>query len=156
MQVVQLLRGEDGPAELELQQKPGQGGAVIVNACDLQDHTSSSYLNELIRHRQLLMEWVRNNQIKSNLTSNNKRVYAYTLVPYSLCLFFFLLNWVLLFIILLHWLLLYFAQPTKTVNIINMCLSMLFYLTLFSLNPQGVVGSIASLLSVYRKRASHT
>ncbi|CAF1787864.1 hypothetical protein YC2023_120236 [Brassica napus] len=54
--VVQLLRGEDGPAELELQQKPGQGGAVIVNACDLQDHTSSSYLNELIRHRQLLME----------------------------------------------------------------------------------------------------
>ena len=58
MQVVQLLRGEDGPAELELQQKPGQGGAVIVNACDLQDHTSSSYLNELIRHSNLLMKWV--------------------------------------------------------------------------------------------------
>ncbi|XP_048598383.1 receptor-like cytosolic serine/threonine-protein kinase RBK1 isoform X1 [Brassica napus] len=54
--VVQLLRGEDSPAELELQQKPGEGGAVIANACDLQDHTSSSYLNELIRHRQLLME----------------------------------------------------------------------------------------------------
>ncbi|CAH8281921.1 unnamed protein product [Eruca vesicaria subsp. sativa] len=52
--VVQLLRGEDGTAEI--QQKLGQGGAVIVNACDLQDHTSSSYLNELIRHRQLLME----------------------------------------------------------------------------------------------------
>ncbi|KAG2300617.1 hypothetical protein Bca52824_037089 [Brassica carinata] len=53
--VVQLLRGEDGPGEL--QQKPGQvGAAMIMNACDLQDHTSSSYLNELIRHRQLLME----------------------------------------------------------------------------------------------------
>ncbi|KAF8085806.1 hypothetical protein N665_0646s0009 [Sinapis alba] len=48
--LVQLLRGEDGPAELQL--KPGES----VNACELQDPTSSSYLNELTRHRQLLME----------------------------------------------------------------------------------------------------
>ncbi|AED91559.1 putative receptor-like cytosolic serine/threonine-protein kinase RBK1 RLK-Pelle-RLCK-VI family [Arabidopsis thaliana] len=51
--LVQLLRGEDGPAEL--QQKAGER-TMSVNACDLQDHTSSSYLNELRRHRQLLME----------------------------------------------------------------------------------------------------
>ncbi|KAL1209022.1 Receptor-like cytosolic serine/threonine-protein kinase RBK1 [Cardamine amara subsp. amara] len=51
--LVQLLRGEDGPAEL--QQKPCER-TMSVNACDLQDHTSSSYLNELTRHRQLLME----------------------------------------------------------------------------------------------------
>ncbi|CAH8357412.1 unnamed protein product [Eruca vesicaria subsp. sativa] len=53
-QLVQLLRGEDRPAEL--QQKPGEMVEVSVDACDLQDHTSSSYLNELTRHRQLLME----------------------------------------------------------------------------------------------------
>ncbi|CAN7038609.1 unnamed protein product [Brassica rapa subsp. trilocularis] len=35
----------------ELQQKPCQGGAVIVNTCDLQDHTTTLYLNELIYHR---------------------------------------------------------------------------------------------------------
>ncbi|XP_010491725.1 PREDICTED: receptor-like cytosolic serine/threonine-protein kinase RBK1 [Camelina sativa] len=51
--LVQLLRGEDGPAEL--QHKAGER-TVRVSACDLQDHTSSSYLNELTRHRQLLME----------------------------------------------------------------------------------------------------
>ncbi|KAG5409106.1 hypothetical protein IGI04_005425 [Brassica rapa subsp. trilocularis] len=36
----------------ELQQKPCQGGAVIVNTCDLQDHTTTLYLNELIYHRR--------------------------------------------------------------------------------------------------------
>ncbi|CAA7027202.1 unnamed protein product [Microthlaspi erraticum] len=51
--LVQLLRGEDGPAEL--QKKPCER-TVGVNACDLQDYTSSSYLNEITRHRQLLME----------------------------------------------------------------------------------------------------
>jgi len=54
VQLVQLLRGEEGPDEL--QQKPGERAEVSVNACDVQDHTSSSYLNELTRHRQLLME----------------------------------------------------------------------------------------------------
>ncbi|KAJ0233953.1 Receptor-like cytosolic serine/threonine-protein kinase RBK1 [Hirschfeldia incana] len=53
-QLVQLLRGEDGPAEL--QQKPCERAEVSENVCDLHDHTSSSYLDELTRHRQLLME----------------------------------------------------------------------------------------------------
>ncbi|XP_023635961.1 receptor-like cytosolic serine/threonine-protein kinase RBK1 isoform X2 [Capsella rubella] len=51
--MIRLLRGEDGP--FELQHKACER-TVSVNACDLQDHTSSSYLNELTRHRQLLME----------------------------------------------------------------------------------------------------
>ncbi|KAL0751415.1 hypothetical protein Bca101_033418 [Brassica carinata] len=45
MNRVQMLRGEDRPAEL--QHKTCQRAPVIVNAC---------YLLELIRHRQLLME----------------------------------------------------------------------------------------------------
>ncbi|WZZ47855.1 hypothetical protein YC2023_044114 [Brassica napus] len=44
---VQMLRGKDRPAEL--QHKTCKRAPVIVNACDLQ---------ELIRHRQLLMECV--------------------------------------------------------------------------------------------------
>ncbi|WZZ66039.1 hypothetical protein YC2023_077409 [Brassica napus] len=44
---VQMLHGEDRPAEL--QHKTCQRAPVIVNAC---------YLLELIRHRQLLMECV--------------------------------------------------------------------------------------------------
>ncbi|KAG2273745.1 hypothetical protein Bca4012_046002 [Brassica carinata] len=47
MNRVQMLRGEDRPAEL--QHKTCQRAPVIVNAC---------YLLELIRHRQLLMECV--------------------------------------------------------------------------------------------------
>ncbi|CAN7046511.1 unnamed protein product [Brassica rapa subsp. trilocularis] len=49
--LVQLLRGDDRLAE-------PHGGArtVSLDGCDLQDHTSSSYLDGLIRHRQLLME----------------------------------------------------------------------------------------------------
>jgi len=51
MQLVQLLRGDDQLAE----QKPGGARTVSLDDCDL-DHTSSSYLNDLTRHRQLLME----------------------------------------------------------------------------------------------------
>ncbi|KAF3524822.1 hypothetical protein F2Q69_00048866 [Brassica cretica] len=47
MNRVQMLHGEDRPAEL--QHKTCQRAPVIVNAC---------YLLELIRHRQLLMECV--------------------------------------------------------------------------------------------------
>ncbi|CAH8280909.1 unnamed protein product [Arabidopsis lyrata] len=49
--LVQLLRGDDQLAE----QKPGGARTVSLDDCDL-DHTSSSYLNDLTRHRQLLME----------------------------------------------------------------------------------------------------
>ncbi|XP_010462975.1 PREDICTED: receptor-like cytosolic serine/threonine-protein kinase RBK1 [Camelina sativa] len=51
--LVQLLRGDDRLAEL--QQKTGGARTVSLDECDL-DHTSSSYLNDLTRHRQLLME----------------------------------------------------------------------------------------------------
>ncbi|GKV23527.1 hypothetical protein SLEP1_g33237 [Rubroshorea leprosula] len=54
-QVVQLLKGEDGP--LELQQKSCTGRAVILDGLDMQDYTcSSSYLKDLNRHMQLVME----------------------------------------------------------------------------------------------------
>lgn len=51
--VVHLLRGEDGPLEL---QKCNTGRAGILEGCDLQDYTCASYLDELTRHRQLVME----------------------------------------------------------------------------------------------------
>ncbi|CAN8264231.1 unnamed protein product [Cochlearia groenlandica] len=52
--LMQLLRGDNPLAEP--QQKPGGARTVSLDECDLQDHTSSSYLNDLTRHRQLLME----------------------------------------------------------------------------------------------------
>ncbi|KAF3485209.1 hypothetical protein F2Q69_00054576 [Brassica cretica] len=43
--------------ELLIQQKPAEAmSTVIVNACYRQDRTISSYLNELIRHSNLLMK----------------------------------------------------------------------------------------------------
>lgn len=52
--VVQLLRGEEVP--IELKQKPNTGRAVIVDSCDLQDYTCTSYLDDLNRHMELVME----------------------------------------------------------------------------------------------------
>ncbi|KFK28223.1 hypothetical protein AALP_AA8G488500 [Arabis alpina] len=52
--MAQLLRGDDRLAEQ--QQKSGGSRPVSLDDCDLQDHTSSTYLNDLTRHRQLLME----------------------------------------------------------------------------------------------------
>ncbi|XWS41662.1 hypothetical protein CRYUN_Cryun17cG0101700 [Craigia yunnanensis] len=52
--VVQLLKNEDGP--VECQQKSCGGKTVIVDGCDLQDYTCTSYLNDLNRHMQLVME----------------------------------------------------------------------------------------------------
>ncbi|XVF17375.1 hypothetical protein REPUB_Repub10bG0116100 [Reevesia pubescens] len=54
IRVVQLLKNEDGP--VECQQKSCGGKAVIVDGCDLQDYTRTSYLNDLNRHMQLVME----------------------------------------------------------------------------------------------------
>ncbi|XWS45025.1 hypothetical protein CRYUN_Cryun15aG0100600 [Craigia yunnanensis] len=52
--VVQLLKNEDCP--VECQQKSCGGKAVIVDGCDLQDYTRTSYLNDLNRHMELVME----------------------------------------------------------------------------------------------------
>ncbi|OMO56289.1 hypothetical protein CCACVL1_26651 [Corchorus capsularis] len=54
MRVVRLLKNEDGP--IEYQQKSCGGKALIVDGCDLQDYTRTSYLNDLNRHMQLVME----------------------------------------------------------------------------------------------------
>ncbi|KAF2285287.1 hypothetical protein GH714_042329 [Hevea brasiliensis] len=52
--VVQLLRGEETP--MELKQKTNAGRAVILDGCDIQDYTCTTYLNDLNRHMQLVME----------------------------------------------------------------------------------------------------
>ncbi|KAF8081972.1 hypothetical protein N665_0854s0011 [Sinapis alba] len=51
--LVELLRG-GGDDRLAEQQQISR--RMSLDGCDLQDHTSSSYLNDLTRHRQLLME----------------------------------------------------------------------------------------------------
>ncbi|XWS33405.1 hypothetical protein CRYUN_Cryun22dG0079600 [Craigia yunnanensis] len=52
--LLQLLKSEDGP--LECQQKTCGGKAVIIDGCDLQDYTRTSYLNDLNRHMELVLE----------------------------------------------------------------------------------------------------
>ncbi|XVF15305.1 hypothetical protein REPUB_Repub09cG0139800 [Reevesia pubescens] len=54
IRVVQLLKNEAGP--VECQQKFSGGKAEIVDGCDLQDYTRTSYLDDLNRHMQLVME----------------------------------------------------------------------------------------------------
>ncbi|KAK2988362.1 hypothetical protein RJ640_003917 [Escallonia rubra] len=52
--VVQLLRGESGPVEVK--QKSMGGRALLLDACDLEDYTSTTYLKDLNRHMELVME----------------------------------------------------------------------------------------------------
>ncbi|KAF2295824.1 hypothetical protein GH714_034160 [Hevea brasiliensis] len=52
--VVQLLKGKEAP--IDLKQKTNAGRAVILDGCDIQDYTCTSYLNDLNRHMQLVME----------------------------------------------------------------------------------------------------
>ncbi|EXC35476.1 Receptor-like cytosolic serine/threonine-protein kinase RBK1 [Morus notabilis] len=52
--VVQLLKAEDGYQELK--PKSTALRSVMLDACDLEDYTCSTYLNDLNRHRQLVME----------------------------------------------------------------------------------------------------
>lgn len=54
VQVVQLLSGEEVPTDLK--QKTFSGRAVLLDGCDLQDYTCTSYLNDLNRHMELVME----------------------------------------------------------------------------------------------------
>jgi hypothetical protein len=56
IQVVQLLKAEDGALEPN-QKLSGPGSRSLpFNACDLEDYTCTNYLNDLNRHRQLVME----------------------------------------------------------------------------------------------------
>lgn len=52
--MVQLLRGEGAPVEFK--QKTNAGRAVLLDGCDLQDYTCTTYLKDLNRHMQLVME----------------------------------------------------------------------------------------------------
>ncbi|KAF5738039.1 receptor-like cytosolic serine/threonine-protein kinase RBK1 isoform X1 [Tripterygium wilfordii] len=52
--VLQLLKGEDAPTEFK--QKRNAGREILLDACDMQDYTCTTYLNDLNRHMQLAME----------------------------------------------------------------------------------------------------
>ncbi|KAL7143885.1 hypothetical protein ABFS83_08G221500 [Erythranthe nasuta] len=52
--VVQLLKGENEGAEMK--QKSMGGRALLLDACDLDDYTSTTYLKDLNRHMELVME----------------------------------------------------------------------------------------------------
>ncbi|MFS7969724.1 putative protein kinase RLK-Pelle-RLCK-VI family [Helianthus anomalus] len=52
--VVQLLTGEGGT--MDLRQNTFDGRSIILDACDLEGYTSTTYLQDLNRHRQLIME----------------------------------------------------------------------------------------------------
>ncbi|KAJ0097822.1 hypothetical protein Patl1_28340 [Pistacia atlantica] len=54
--VALMLRGEDKPQPQELKPKPSARRTVVFDGCDLQDYTCASYLNEINRHMQLVME----------------------------------------------------------------------------------------------------
>ncbi|XAR58159.1 Non-specific serine/threonine protein kinase [Bertholletia excelsa] len=54
--VVQLLRGEEAQWETKQKSIGVGGGAVILDACDLEGYTSATYLSDLDRHRQLVLE----------------------------------------------------------------------------------------------------
>lgn len=51
---VQLLKGENVP--IDMKQKSTGGRALMLDACDLEDYTSTTYLKDLNRHMQLVME----------------------------------------------------------------------------------------------------
>ncbi|KAF8018519.1 hypothetical protein BT93_H3411 [Corymbia citriodora subsp. variegata] len=52
--VVQMLKGEDGAQEWK--QKSVSGRALLLDACDLEDYSCTTYLKDLHRHMQLLMQ----------------------------------------------------------------------------------------------------
>lgn len=57
IEVVELLRGEGGPVVEEIRQKSFSQRSVILDSCDLEDYTCSNYLQDLNRHKELVMEW---------------------------------------------------------------------------------------------------
>ncbi|XP_030455851.2 receptor-like cytosolic serine/threonine-protein kinase RBK1 isoform X1 [Syzygium oleosum] len=53
-QVVKILRGEDGTVEWK--QKSVSSRTLLLNACDAEDYSCSTYLDDLNRHMQLVLE----------------------------------------------------------------------------------------------------
>ncbi|XP_049372394.1 receptor-like cytosolic serine/threonine-protein kinase RBK1 [Solanum verrucosum] len=54
IRAVQLLKGENLP--IDMKQKSTGGRALMLDACDLEDYSSTTYLKDLNRHMQLVME----------------------------------------------------------------------------------------------------
>ncbi|PIN01360.1 Serine/threonine protein kinase [Handroanthus impetiginosus] len=52
--VVQLLKGEN--EVIDMKQKSMGGRALLLDACDLEEYTSTTYLKDLNRHMELVME----------------------------------------------------------------------------------------------------
>ncbi|MED6131833.1 putative ribokinase [Stylosanthes scabra] len=53
--VVKLLKGDEVTAD-EITQRSISTKSLLLDACDLEDYTCSNYLNDINRHKQLLME----------------------------------------------------------------------------------------------------
>ncbi|CAL5197186.1 unnamed protein product [Lathyrus oleraceus] len=53
-QVVLLLKGEE--VAMDFTQKSIASRSLLLDACDLEDYTCSNYLNDINRHKQLIME----------------------------------------------------------------------------------------------------
>lgn len=53
-QVVKILTGEDGVTEWR--RKSVSGRTLLLNACDAEDYSCATYLNDLNRHMQLVLE----------------------------------------------------------------------------------------------------
>ncbi|XP_011097466.1 receptor-like cytosolic serine/threonine-protein kinase RBK1 [Sesamum indicum] len=54
--VVQVLKGEHEPLDMKNKQKSMGMKALLWESCDLEDYTSTTYLNDLNRHKELIME----------------------------------------------------------------------------------------------------
>jgi len=54
LKVAQLLKGEE--AFIDSKHNSGASRSLSLEACDLEDYTCSSYLKDLNRHRELVME----------------------------------------------------------------------------------------------------
>lgn len=52
--VVQLLRGEN--EQMDLKPKSMDGRAFLLDSCDFEEYTSTTYLKDLNRHMELVME----------------------------------------------------------------------------------------------------
>lgn len=55
LQVVKILKGEN--EALELKQKSMGGRALLLHECDLEEYSSTTYMKDLNRHRELVMDY---------------------------------------------------------------------------------------------------